>query len=185
MPHIALPELPGILSLYAYRTDVAEHILRLTQLTLRADSPLSPGERELIAGYVSHLNECRFCDDAHCAIAGELLGDASIAEAVVRDPSAAPISARLKSLLAIAAKVQRSGRAVTGQDVASARAQGVSDREIHDTVLVASLLSMVNRYVDGLAAFTPEDKAFYTGMAGQLSHAGYTLDPTKLQTPGA
>ena len=70
-------------------------------------------------------------------------------DAVLADPDSAPVSAKMKALLGIAAKVQRGGRNVTDYDVAAARAAGATDRDIHDTVLIAAAFSMFNRYVDG------------------------------------
>jgi hypothetical protein len=78
---------------------------------------------------------------------------------VKRNYSAAEISEKLKSLLAIAGKVQKGGKHVTPEDVARAREQGASDKEIHDTVLIAAAFCMFNRYVDGLDTWQPTDPA--------------------------
>ncbi|WP_310590333.1 carboxymuconolactone decarboxylase family protein [Dyadobacter sp. NIV53] len=70
MPHIPLPShLPGITGLLEYRKDTAAPIRVLTQILLRGESTLTPGERELIATVVSHNNECTFCTSAHTAAA--------------------------------------------------------------------------------------------------------------------
>nr|BFE85232.1 hypothetical protein GCM10020093_078330 [Planobispora longispora] len=92
----------------------------------------------------------------------------------MRRPSAAPIPAKLRALLAIAAAVQQSGRNVTGEHVAAARAAGATDREIHDTVLIAAAFCMYNRYVDGLATVAPDDPAAYARAAEQIVAVGYT-----------
>jgi alkylhydroperoxidase/carboxymuconolactone decarboxylase family protein YurZ len=89
------------------------------------------------------------------------------------DHTAAPLSEKLKALLDIAAKVQRSGRAVTEADIAAARALGASDLEIHDTVLIAATFCMFNRYVDGLGATTPDDAAFHDLIGKQRAEEGY------------
>ena len=58
----------------------------------------------------------------------------------------------------IAGKVQKGGKLVTSDaDVARARQQGATDKEIHDTVLIAAAFCMFNRYVDGLATWAPTD----------------------------
>ena len=74
-----------------------------------------------------------------------------IVEAVKTDYSSAPVSDKLKALLAIAKQVQSDARKVSPPDVDKAKAAGASDLEIHDTVLIAAAFSMFNRYVDGLA----------------------------------
>ena len=176
--HIPTQEgLFGITSLLEYRLDTAKPIRELTQTLLRGPSTLTEGERELIATVVSHRNACRFCTAAHTAAADMLLGDASITEAVKHDIDEAPVSAKMKTLLKIAAKVQQNGRLVTEEDVADARDEGATDLEIHDTVLIAALFSLYNRYVDGLASVMPDDPSFYRNLADRLVTKGYVRPP--------
>jgi hypothetical protein len=89
------------------------------------------------------------------------------------DPGEAPVSAKLKALLRIAGAVQRSGRDVTEDFVRSARAEGATDLEIHDTVLIAAAFCMFNRYVDGLGTYAPDDPASYAAMAEHIVTSGY------------
>jgi uncharacterized peroxidase-related enzyme len=175
MPHIAVPEhLPGISALFAYRADTGAAMRALAEALLVGDSPLSRGERETIAAYVSHRNACRFCTESHAAAARHLLGDAcDTVDAVLADAARAPVGDKLRALLAVAAKVQHDARTVTAADVAAARAAGAGDRDVHDTVLIAAAFSMFNRYVDGLAALTPTDPAVYAAMGRRLAEGGY------------
>ena len=57
--------------------------------------------------------------------------------------------------------------------VDKAKAQGATDMQLHDTVLIAVLFSLYNRYVDGLASVTPTDPAFYNRLANILRDKGY------------
>ncbi len=174
MPYIPLSEkLPGITGLLDYRKDTALPIRELTQILLRGESTLTEGERELIATVVSYENECAFCTAAHTAAADILLDDANIAEKVKRDPAHAPVSDKMKALLEIARAVQKNGKLVTPAMVAEAKAHGATDRELHDTVLIAALFSLYNRYVDGLASVTPTDPAFYNRLGNILKNKGY------------
>ena len=176
--HIPVQDgLPGITGLLEYRLDTGKPIRELTQTLLRGPSTLTEGERELIATVVSHRNACRFCASAHTAAADLLLGNSTASEAVKHDIDEAPVSAKLKALLRIAAKVQDNGRLVTEKDVTAARAQGATDLELHDTVLIAALFSLYNRYVDGLAAETPDDPAFYRTLADRIVNRGYNRPP--------
>ncbi|HJW29852.1 MAG TPA: hypothetical protein VJ508_11505, partial [Saprospiraceae bacterium] len=75
----------------------------------------------------------------------------------------------------IASLVQISGREVTQADVDAARQQGATDMEIHDTVLIAALFCLYNRYVDGLASRTPGDPAFYEALGQRITTRGYTM----------
>ncbi|OPG04229.1 carboxymuconolactone decarboxylase family protein [Microbispora sp. GKU 823] len=175
MPHIALgSDAPGIRGLFDFRPETAHPLNALAEVLLRGESTLSRGERELIAAYVSSLNECRYCFSSHAAYAAAQLPEGmSLVEQVKRDPETAPISAKLKALLRIAAAVQRGGREVREEDVAAARAEGATDLEIHDTVLIAAAFCMYNRYVDGLATIAPDDPESYAARAARIVSDGY------------
>jgi uncharacterized peroxidase-related enzyme len=166
MPHIALPgEIPGIRSLFEYRPQTAGPLLALAEAMLHSEetlngNSLTRGERELIASYVSRLNNCGYCEATHSAFAAvQLEDDWALVEAVKNDPATAPISPKLRTLLALAAKVQADGRGVEDADIRAARESGANDLEIHDTVLIAAAFCMYNRYVDGLATWTPSNDA--------------------------
>ncbi|MEU6579031.1 peroxidase-related enzyme [Streptomyces sp. NPDC046805] len=175
MPHIEIPShLPGVRGLMASKPASGLQLGALAEQLLRGVSPLSVGERELIAAYVSHRNQTRYCAGAHGAAAAHALGgDHALVEAVQQGPATAPIDERMRALLAIAEKVRGDARSVTSQDVAAARAAGASDEAVHDTVLIAAAFCMFNRYVDGLAAITPEDPAVYDEIGAALVANGY------------
>jgi uncharacterized peroxidase-related enzyme len=175
MAHIKLPDgIPGIRGPMMFRPETAKPLNELVDVLLRGPHTLSPGERELIATYVSSRNDCRYCQTIHGAIAAHHLGgNEELVSGVKHDPETAGISPKLKALLAIAAKVQQSGLEVTAHDVERARAQGASDLEIHDTVLIAAVFCMCNRYVDGLATWAPDDPDFYRQRAAMVATNGY------------
>lgn len=183
MPYIPLKEnLPGITGLLDYRLDTALPIRQLTQILLRGESTLTEGERELIATVVSQGNECRFCTAAHTAAANAYLPDPSIAEQVKTDIASAPVSEKLKTLLTIAKAAGQNGRLVTPELVEAARKQGATDRELHDTVLIAALFSLYNRYVDGLASITPTEPEFYHRLGHILQEKGYLPSADRYST---
>ena len=183
MPNIALPEgLPGISAGFAFRPETAKPMRELAHVLLHGPSTLTPGERELIATYVSSQNDCYFCQTSHGAAAAAHLGkDAAVVDQVKQDFLHANISDKLKALLAIAGKVQKGGKNVTATDVDNARQVGASELEIHDTVLIAAAFCMYNRYVDGLDTVQPKDPAMYTVMGQHLAEHGY-LKPS-IETP--
>jgi uncharacterized peroxidase-related enzyme len=175
VPHIALPEgLPGITSGFAFRPETARPLRELAETLLRSPGSLTSGEREMIATFVSTRNECHFCQASHRAAAAHHLdGDYALVDAVRLDPEAAPVSPKLKALLAIAGLVQAGGRRVTTAAIERARAAGASDLDIHDTVLIAAAFCMFNRYVDGLATWTPVGDEAYHEMGRRMAHEGY------------
>lgn len=175
MAHVSLPEgLPGITGLLAAYPETGRHLSGLAQTLLRGDSPLTPGERELIAAYVSSENDCSFCNNSHSAAARHLLGEAAdVVEQVKLGLDTAQVSDKMRALLHIAKKVQQGGRNVSEKEVARAREEGATDREIHDAVLIAAAFCMYNRYVDGLATWTPEDPEMYDRQGAMLAANGY------------
>lgn len=178
MPFIPLEEhLPGITGLLEYRKDTAAPIRELTQFLLRGPSTLTEGERELIATVVSHRNECRFCTAAHTAAADILLEETKTSASVKQDITTAPVSDKMKALLTIAAQVQQGGKFVTPESIQRAKDTGATDIEIHDTVLIAALFCLYNRYVDGLSTVTPTDPGFYKGLGERLKNHGYNRLP--------
>jgi len=182
MAHIAVQNgVPGIRSLVLFRPESGKYLYELAQVLLRGgDSTLSEAERELIAAYASSKNQCLFCMSSHAAAARYLFEDKKdIVDLVLDNYHSASITDKLKSLLNIAGKVQISGKAVNENDVVAARKHGATDREIHDTVLIAATFAMFNRYVDGLASLTPTDPVVYEEMGKRLGETGYTLPKTQ------
>jgi uncharacterized peroxidase-related enzyme len=175
VPHIALPDgFPGITGGFAFRPETAGPMRELAEVLLRGPSTLTGGEREIIATFVSSRNDCGFCRDSHRAAAAHHLdGNYALVDAVQCDYLTAPVSPKLKTLLAIAGKVQQDGKRVSAADVAIARGAGATDLEIHDTVLIAAAFSMFNRYVDGLATLAPSDPAAYDAMGERMAKEGY------------
>lgn len=176
MAHIELGnDLPGIRGLMAYRPETARPLNELVEILLRDDdNSLSRGERELIATYVSYLNDCFFCQNVHGSFAGYYLQcDIAQIDAVKKDFLSSSLSEKMKALLPIAASVQRGGKNVTEEQIAAARSAGATDREIHDTVLIAAAFCMYNRYVDGLGTWAPQDRQFYVDRAPVRAAEGY------------
>ena len=179
MAYINVPQgVPGIRSLVMFRPETGKPLYELAQVLLRGDSTLSEAERELIAAYVSKRNDTMFCMMSHAAASKALYGDEKIVDDVLKDMQQANISGKMKALLNIAGKVQILGKEVKQEDIDAAKTEGATDKEIHDTVLIAAAFSMFNRYVDGLASFTPTDEKEYEAMGKRMAKKGYVTPPT-------
>lgn len=170
-------EFPGINGPMRFRPETAKPLNEFANVLLHQPHPtLSAGERELIAAYVSGLNECTFCCSSHSAFAAaQLEGGMPVVRQVLSGVSV--VSPKLQALLHIAGAVQRGGREVTAELVAQAREVGATDLEIHDTVLIAAAFCMFNRYVDGLGTFAPADEDRYAMAAQRIVHNGYGVAP--------
>ncbi|SEE69551.1 uncharacterized peroxidase-related enzyme [Streptomyces sp. 2231.1] len=175
MPHIHLDsDLPGIRGLMSDRPDTAAPLNALADLILRGDSPLTRGERELIASHVSERNATRFCADTHGAAAAAQLDDGkAVVEAVHRDPGTAPVTPLLRALLRVAGEVQQQAAPVSDEAIAAARTAGATDTHLHDTVLIAAAFCMYNRYVSCLATTLPTEPGYYEEAGRRITAHGY------------
>ena len=176
MAHIDLQnDLPGIRGPMAFRPETAKPLNELAEILLHSENnSLTRGEREMIGAYVSSLNDCFFCQNVHGAMAQHYFEcDMRFIDQIKRDYTSAPISAKLKALLSIAGSVQKGGKYVTREQIDHAKTIGASDREIHDTVLIAAAFSMFNRYVDGLDTWAPQDRQVYIDRAAMRAAEGY------------
>ena len=184
MAHIRLPEgIPGILGPMAFSPETAKPLNELAEVLLRAPSSLPQADREMIATYVSAQNDCHFCQSAHGAAAAHYLGgNEKLVNEIKLNFEDTAIPNKLKALLAIAGKVQKGGKLVSNEDVARARQHGATDKEIHDTVLIAAAFCMFNRYVDGLATWAPTDPQLYRENGKRLVEDGYVQTTASLLT---
>ena len=173
---------PGIVELLLYKGPTGKALSKLAHTLLHGPSPLTRGERELIAGYVSRLNGCEYCSESHCASANAHFDDGGHTVGFVKtDIMEAPVSDKMKALLKVAERVQAGGREVQSEHIEAAKSAGATDEDIHDTVLVAAAFCMYNRYVDGLCTNLPESKEEYVSMGKSMARKGYRYPPLFLR----
>ena len=176
MAHINLPEgLPGIRGPMAYSPETAKPLNDLAEVLLHDENnTLTRGERELIGAYVSAQNDCFFCQNVHGAMAQHYLEcDMEFIDSVKKDFQSTSLSEKMKTLLTIAGSVQKGGKFVTPDQIEAAKKLGATDKEIHDTVLIAAAFCMFNRYVDGLNTWAPPDRQLYVERAKLRADEGY------------
>jgi uncharacterized peroxidase-related enzyme len=169
-------DLPGIRGPMVYRPDTGAILNELAETLLHDENnSLSRGDREMIGAYVSSENDCFFCQNVHGAMAQHYYGrDMPFIDSIKKDFERADISEKLKSLLTIAGSVQVGGKQVTEEQIEKAKRNGATDREIHDTVLIAAAFCMFNRYVDGLNTWAPQDRQVYVDRAPMRAKEGYS-----------
>ncbi len=139
-------------ALMRYKTSTGSILSGLAHALLKGPSGLSHTDREMIAAYVSMLNDCGYCFHSHASKVNDHLHDeGKTMTCIVENISESPVTEKMKSLLNIANKVQQNGKLVTKDDLESARLNGASDEDIHDTVIISAAFCMYNRYIDGLS----------------------------------
>lgn len=168
-------DLPGIRGPMAYSPETGKALNELAEILLHDDNnTLSRGEREMIGAYVSSENDCFFCQNVHGAMAQHYFkSDMQFIDDIKKDYKSTLISDKLKALLSIAGSVQKGGKFVTPEQIDNAKSLGATDKEIHDTVLIAAAFCMFNRYVDGLNTWAPQDRQLYVDRASMRAEDGY------------
>ena len=176
MAHITLsPDAPpGISGLLIQFPNTANAMRELVEVLMRGPSTLTSGEREIIASSVSYWNRCHFCHTSHGAAAAAHLGlELDLIDDIKMGLQKYPASQKLRALLTIARQTQQGGANVTAADVEIARKNCATDREIHDTVLIAAAFCMFNRYVDGLGTWTPRTNESFREIGQKMALDGY------------
>jgi uncharacterized peroxidase-related enzyme len=152
---------PDIVKVFLYRREFFGDLYQpMLYEIMRAESEWTPGERELMAAFVSWKNHCRYCTDAHRATAGRLVGHAT-AEAVLAGSASAPVSDKLRAVLTFLDKLTVAPRDVTADDIATLRRAGISDDAIANAVEVCAHFCIINRLADtfGFRLQTPRGLA--------------------------
>jgi uncharacterized peroxidase-related enzyme len=172
MPYLSsLPADAGLLHIFKAYPDSAKPLLALHEVVMRGPSPLSVGEREMIAAYVSGLNDCKYCHGVHSATADAFGVPAGVLTAALADLDSASVEDRMKPLLRYLAKVTRTPAQVDASDAQAVFAAGWDERGLHDAVMVCALFNFMNRMVDGLGVPAIPDNVQLSG--ARLHDIGY------------
>ncbi len=176
MAHIKLTEgIPGIVGAFMAYPKTGLILKTLANALLIEDTPtFTQVEREIIASYVSNLNNCIFCSESHGAVADCRAQQPGLARQIWDDPNSSELSEKMKLMLVIAKKVQTDARSVLTSDAENLIKLGFSQSDFHDLILIASAFCMFNRYVDGLGTFAPErNHQAYAEMGKIIAEKGY------------
>ncbi|WP_374765070.1 carboxymuconolactone decarboxylase family protein [Yunchengibacter salinarum] len=136
-----------------------EPLLAFHDAVLRGESDLTIGQREMIAAYVSALNDCAFCYNSHRAYAAAFGIDHTVFDRLVDDLDSAPIDEELKPLLSYVRKLTRLPYKMTQDDVDAVLNAGWSESALHDAILVTNLFNFMNRVI--FAHGLPDHEALY------------------------
>ncbi|HRJ00883.1 MAG TPA: peroxidase-related enzyme [Hyphomonas sp.] len=122
-------------------------LLQLHDDILRKNSELSVADRELIAAWVSGLNQCRFCFGAHRVMAHAFGISTDLIDALFADFEAAPVRPELKAMLRYARKLTLEPERIVKADAQALFEHGLSENAVYDLVLVVSLYAFMSRLV--------------------------------------
>jgi uncharacterized peroxidase-related enzyme len=165
----SLPPESGMLQIWQAFPETVRPLLEYHEALLRGDSPLTIGERELIAAYVSGLNDCRYCHGVHSQTASAFGIRLNTIRNLLSDWRQANVNPRLRPILRFVRKLTLSPTKITAADVGPIFAAGWNDRALHDAVAVCALFNFMNRLVNGLGVEASKD---YIRMAAERAARG-------------
>jgi uncharacterized peroxidase-related enzyme len=149
---------PDAAKLVFYRPDFYGALAKeFTHEAMRGPSAWSVGDRELMAAYVSKVNESAFCVGAHTATASRAYQDGPRVAAVLADLESAPVAEPLRATLRMLGKLTREGR-VGAEDMRGVLAAGVSPQQVRDALAVCAAFNITDRLADafGFELLSPE-----------------------------
>jgi uncharacterized peroxidase-related enzyme len=164
--------LPDAARLTFYRPEFyGSYSKALTQEAMRGPSAWSVAERELMAAYVSSVNDCPFCIGAHTATATQAFGNEVTVNAALADLESAPIGAGLRATLRMLGKLTRDGD-LSAEDVRAVLEAGVSRDQVEDAFAVCYAFNVTNRLANAFGFEMMSPAGFQSG-ARYLLRRGY------------
>ncbi len=164
--------LPDAARITFYRPDFyGSHMKRLTQEAMRGPSAWSVGDRELMAAYVSMLNDSPFCVGAHTATAAGAYQDEETVGAALGDLDTAPVDEGLRATLRMLGKLAGEGT-LAAADIRAVLAADVSPQQIEDALAVGFAFDTTSRLANAFAFELLTDEGFQAG-ASYLLRRGY------------
>jgi uncharacterized peroxidase-related enzyme len=167
----SLPQNATLADLRRTYADLLEKLRPYGHRLMRGPSPLTPGERELIAAFVSGVNSCRYCHGAHSLVARAFGVNAAVLVASLDNIDIAPVDARLKPILRYVRKLTETPSRMTSADAAAVYEAGWSDEALLHAVAVCAYFNNMNRLVEGAGIVGTAEE--YSVAAQRLVEHGY------------
>jgi AhpD family alkylhydroperoxidase len=163
---------PDAAKITFYRPDFyGSHAKQFTHEAMRGRSAWSVGDRELMAAYVSEVNDCPFCIGAHTATATRAYQDSGRVAAALADLDSAPLDAGLRATLQMLGKLTAEGT-LSADDIRAVLSTGVSPQQIEDALAVGFAFNTTDRLANAFAFEVLSEDGFEAG-AKYLLKRGY------------
>jgi uncharacterized peroxidase-related enzyme len=144
--HFGRPIVPGILKCFSSSPEMLRIIIQLGQSLVFSEGVLGRRTKEMIATYVSSLNECPYCLDSHGASLCNQGGEETLLNAITKgDLADASISTPESYLLEFVRKVTVESHRVDDADILNLRASGWDEKQIAESIHVAAMFACFNR----------------------------------------
>lgn len=145
----SLPEPVSMKDLFQAFPNTIPALCEYHDRLLRDWSPLTVGERELIAAYVSGLNACTFCHGAHTLAAQAFGIEERVFGEIMENLENASVAEKLKPLLSYVRKLTLTPTRITGEDARAVYDAGWNEQALFDAISVCALFNFMNRIVEG------------------------------------
>ena len=168
------PSMPAdalVKDVYSLSPASFRHWVHVEEAIMRGPSAFTPGERELMAAYVSQLNSCSYCHSSHSEAAVLLGVDRAVLEAIMVDVETAPVDPRFKPIFKFLRKLTQTPYKMVQADADAVYAAGWDERALHDVIMVCCCFSFMNRLADGHGL--PSDPALFKARAKRHAEEGY------------
>ena len=163
---------PDAARLSFYRPDFyGSYSKALTHEAMRGSSAWPVAERELMAAYVSSVNDCPFCIGAHSATASLASRNEVMVTAVLNDLDSAPIDDGLRATLRMLGKLTRDGH-LAAEDARAVFEKGVSRQQVEDALAICNVFNVTNRLANAFLFEILSPDGFRAG-ARYLLQRGY------------
>lgn len=144
-----LPPDAGVRDILQMNKPAGRALVQLHEAVMRSDSPLSPRQHELIAAFVSGINECQYCYGVHSQTALAFGIEEQLLRQMLFGLEDSPIDAKMKALLLFVRRLTVAPQQLVQADADAVFTAGWSERALHDAILTASLFSFMNRLLEG------------------------------------
>lgn len=134
---------------YKFEPRIWKHFGQFSRELMRGPSPLTPGERELIAGFVSGLNACEFCHGSHTAAAVAFGFPEDLMPKLLDDVDTAPVADKLRPILKYVRKLTLEPAKMVQADADAVFEAGWDEVALHHAIAVAARYNLVNRLIHG------------------------------------
>mgnify|MGYP003385390585 CR=1 FL=1 len=139
----------SLIDVFRAHPELARPLHEFAQQLMRGPSPFTEGERELLAGYVSSLNRCAFCEALHTEVAVKYGYDHQLIQQLALDLADADVTERLKPVFLYVRKLTLQPDHVNQADVTAIYEAGWDDTAVSHAALVCASFSFMNRWVEG------------------------------------
>jgi uncharacterized peroxidase-related enzyme len=144
--HFERPAVPGILKCFSSSPEMLRIIIQLGSALVFSEGVLGRRMKEMIATYVSSLNECPYCLDSHAASLCRQGGDRALLSALqAGDLEHSSISTREGFLLEFVRKITLESHRVDEADILDLRASGWDEKQIAESIHMAAMFACFNR----------------------------------------